>query len=86
MATPSESDWRRWEWRVVETFNPRYDADASSEGLSYYCEIQGPFCGYDAVGKQSWSEFLALGPPTNIEMPSDIADQIRRYATERNLK
>jgi hypothetical protein len=59
-----------------------YDATPSVEGLTYYCETKGPFCGYDRVGSQSWDEFLAGGPPANVEMPPSIAAEIRAYALE----
>jgi hypothetical protein len=75
-----------WEWDVEATFNPHYDASASDDGLAYGCEIQGPFCGYDAVGKQTWDEFLASGPPPNISMPPSIASEIRDYALEQQRK
>jgi hypothetical protein len=73
---------RTWEWKVEAAFNPRYDATASEEGVEYYCEIQGPFCGYDREGSQTWAEFFAEGPPAKIGMPGAIADAIRDYARE----
>lgn len=72
-----------WNWEFPEWFNAKYDATASAEGIEYYCEIQGPFCGYDKVGAQSWEEVLQHGPPTNIHMPESIADAIRSFAVER---
>ncbi len=70
-------------WDVVDCFNPRYDATASAAGLRYGCDIQGPFCGYDHEGTQSWDEFLASGPLPHIRMPDLIAAEIRAYALER---
>lgn len=47
-----------WEWDVVAPFNPTSDAVATPMGLRYGCEIQGPFCGWDSDGTQSWESFL----------------------------
>jgi len=52
---------KSWEWKVEDSFNPRYDAWVTAEGLSYACEIQGPFCGYDSEGKQIVCVDLANG-------------------------
>lgn len=68
-----------WEWDVEDAFNPRYDARVSEEGVAYGCEIQGPFCGYDAHGRQSWKEFFASGPPEKIHMPAHILAAIREH-------
>jgi hypothetical protein len=81
--TPPASAEKVWEWDISETFNPHYDATASPHGLSYGCEIQGPFCGYDRLGAQSWEEFLTVGPPARIRMPASIAAEIRAYALTR---
>ncbi len=83
MGAASDRDERVWEWAVVDAFNPRYDATASPAGLQYGCEIQGPCCGYDQVGAQSWDEFGTAGPPARIRMPAAIAAAIRAYAVER---
>jgi hypothetical protein len=80
MTATGESDQRVWDWHVKGSFNPHYDVTATREGLSYYCEIQGPFCGYDAVGKQSWDEFLSAGPLRQVQMPSSIEAEVRAYA------
>lgn len=69
-----------WEWKVDECFNPHYFAWAGPDGISYSCEIQGPFCGHDAVGTQTWAEFLEVGPPPSFQMPSSIVETIRAYA------
>lgn len=74
---------RTWTWKVDGTFNPVYDVCATVEGLAYGCEIQGPFCGYDAVGTQTWDEFLTSGPPDNVQMPDAIADEVCAYAPGR---
>lgn len=74
-----------WEWRVEETFDPRYDATTTETGLEYGCEIKGPFCGYDGQGAQTWQEFLDAGPPAKIRMPGDIAASIRAYALARKI-
>lgn len=80
---PATDETRVWDWKVEAAFNPHYDVTASAEGLTYHCEIQGPFCGYDRVGSQSWDELLAVGPLANVEMPSSIAAEIRAYALAR---
>lgn len=41
------------------------------------------YCGYDAVGAQTWDEFLASGPPDNVQMPDAIADEVCAYAPGR---
>lgn len=74
---------RVWNWEFPEWFNAKYDATASPVGVTYGCEIQGPFCGYDEVGTQTWEEVLQNGPPTNIHMPDDIAESIRSFAIAR---
>lgn len=77
-------DWSRaWEWDIDDAFHSRYDASASQGGLSYGCEIKGPFCGYDGQGSQSWDEFLAAGPPERIHMPASIAAEIRAHFVAR---
>ena len=75
----NNADRRTWVWKVDASFNPEYDATASPDGISYNCEIQGPFCGYDAVGSQSWEQFLNAGPLERVEMPADIAAEIRAF-------
>jgi hypothetical protein len=40
-------------------------------------------CGYDRAGSQSWDEFLAVGPPANVQMPPSIAAEIRAHAIAR---
>lgn len=72
-----------WEWAAEGPFNPRYYAEASPQGLSYHCEIQGPFCGYDAVGGQTWDEFVTNGPLATVQMPTWIAEEIRAIASAR---
>lgn len=74
------SEHRVWEWAATGSFKPRYDVRASAEGLFYYCEIQGPFCGYDAEGWQSWEEFLTVGAPAEFQMPAWIAAEISAHA------
>jgi hypothetical protein len=74
---------RVWEWDVDAPFFPHYDATASPNGLAYGCAIKGPFCGWDAQGSQTWAEFLAHGPPAEIEMPAAIAAEIRAFALVR---
>jgi hypothetical protein len=78
-------DWTGvWKWPGnTAFFNERYEANASAAGLSYFCEIDGPFCGCDAAGTQSWEEFEAAGPPDRIKMPASIADEIRAYVAAR---
>jgi hypothetical protein len=78
-------DWSRvWEWPGnTDFFNERYAATASAKGLSYVCEIDGPFCGCDSAGSQSWEEFEAEGPPNRIQMPASIADEIRAHLGAR---
>lgn len=44
---------------------------------------EGPFCGYDSMGSQTWDEFLAIGPPARIHMPASIAAKIKAYALAR---
>jgi len=82
--TASE-DTRVWQWKISATFNPEYDVTASAAGLEYYCEIQGPFCGYDRVGAQTWAEFVAAGPLEKGQMPASIAAEIRAYALSRHF-
>ena len=71
---------REWAWDVVGSFNPRHDATAGSDGLSYGVEIQGPFCGWDPAGSQSWEGLLSAGPPSAMAMPPSIAAEVRAYA------
>jgi hypothetical protein len=75
-----------WSWKVEATFNPRYDATATPEGLTYYCEIQGPLCGYDKAGEQTWDEFLSTGAPEKIEMPAWVEAAIRAYANALRVR
>jgi len=81
-------DWSRvWEWPGnTQFFNERFDARASVKGLAYGSEIDGPFCGYDAAGSQSWEEFEAAGPPDRIRMPASIADEIRAHVAARRKR
>ena len=74
---------RVWEWEFPEWFNAKYEAITSAEGVMYLCEIQGPFCGLDEVGNQTWEQVLHDGPPTNIHMPESIAESIRAFAIAR---
>lgn len=75
---------RVWEWDVAGPFNPRYDANTTEVGLSYGRDIDGPFCGYDAQGMQTWEEFLALGPPDDFRMPAAIEADIRAHILARS--
>lgn len=83
MSARTDREPEAWEWKVEAAFNPHYFVSATAEGLSYSCEIQGPFCGHDAVGKQTWVEFLEVGPPAEFQMPNWIAERIRNHARTR---
>ncbi len=75
---------REWKWPGnTAFFNERFYATASAKGLSYACEIDGPFCGCDPAGSQSWEEFEAAGPPDRIKMPASIAEEIRAHIAAR---
>ena len=80
-----------WDWKGEgeaaerHPFNPHFDATASAEGVKYMCEIQGPFCGYDWVGTQTWAQFFTYGPPDDIGMPASIVEAIREFAREHKL-
>lgn len=78
---------RSWGWPGnTAFFNERFSAWASARGLSYSCRIDGPFCGDDPEGSQSWEEFEAWGPPTRVIMPASITDEIRAHlAAQRSL-
>lgn len=78
-------DWARtWKWPGnTQFFNERYEAGASPNGLTYSSDIDGPFCGSDHAGAQSWEEFESAGPPADIRMPPEIADEIRAHLVAR---
>lgn len=77
---------KEWTWAVVGTFDPQYDATATSKGVAYGVDIKGPACGWAQAGTQSWEEYLASGPPSHIEMPASIAAEIRAFALEMTKK
>lgn len=84
LAPPSVDDdgeHRVWEWSVEGPFNPRMSVTASGDKLLYGREIQGPFCGYDGIGSQTWDELLTNGPL--LDVPDAIATDIRAYVERR---
>ena len=80
-----------WDWKgegeaaTRHPFNPHFDATASDQGVEYYADTKGPFCGYDRCGNQTWAEFLAKGPPDDIGMPASIVEEIREFARAHSL-
>lgn len=85
-AVQNDDGSRTWKWAVLDAFNPVYDATASAEGVTYGCEIQGPFCGYDREGSQTWDELLTVGPPANVRMPTLVEAEIRAFGLARKAR
>jgi len=73
---------KEWTWDVVDTFDPQYDATATSEGVAYGVDVKGPACGWAQAGSQTWEEYLASGPPRHLHMPESIASEVRAFALE----
>lgn len=65
---------------TLDTRAMRYEAPEAPKTGGGFWEWDGPFCGYDAVGEQTWEQFLSAGPLKDVRMPSWIEAEIRAYA------